>query len=151
MSMRIVNIFSAILILTLSFLFWNDSAGIRPPAHIYPKTIIAITAFLGLALLIQAIFFPKAVSQTKPFVGLKYNRILITVITTVIYYFALKTIGFYVSSFFFIIVLSWLLGDRQFGLKILSKLGTLSIVVMGLIYLAFKVFLKVPTPTGILF
>jgi len=151
MSMRKVNIISAVLILALSFLFWNDAAGIRPPAHIYPKTIIAITAFLGFALLIQAIFFPKTVSQTKPFAGLKYNRVLLTVITTVIYYFALKTIGFYVSSFFFIIILTWLLGEREFGVKVFAKLGILSIVVMGLIYLAFKVFLKVPTPTGILF
>lgn len=151
MPMRKVNIISAILILALSILFWNDAAGIRPPAHIYPKTIIAITGFLGLALLIQAIFFPKAVAQTKPFAGLNYKRVFITVISTVIYYYALKTIGFYVSSFFFIIVLAWLLGEREVGAMVFAKLGILSIVVMGLIYLAFKVFLKVPTPTGILF
>lgn len=151
MSMRKVNIISSILILVMSFIFWNDAAGIRPPAHIYPKTIIAITGFLGFALLIQAIFFPKSVAQTKPFAGLKYKRVLLTIISTILYYFALKTIGFYVSSFFFIIILTWLLGEREIGLKVFTKLGTLSIVVMALIYLAFKVFLKVPTPTGILF
>ena len=67
------------------------------------------------------------------------------------YYFGIKTIGFYVSSFFFIIVLTWLLGEREVGIKVFARLGTLSIVVMGLIFLGFNVFLKVPTPTGILF
>lgn len=151
MSMRNVNIISGILILATSFLFWNDAADIRPPAHIYPKTIIAIVAFLGLALLIQAIFFPKAVAQTRPFAGIKYKRVLLTIVSSIIYYFALKSIGFYVSSFFFIIILTWLLGEREVGAKVFARLGALSIIVMTLIYLAFKVFLKVPTPTGILF
>lgn len=151
MSMRMVNIISGIITLAVSFIFWNDAAGIRPPAHIYPKTIIAIAAFLGVALLVQGIFFPKNVAQTKPFAGLKYKRVLLTIIATIIYYFSLTFIGFYVSSFFYIIVLTWLLGTREVGVKVFAKLGTFSIIVMVLIYLAFKVFLSVPTPTGILF
>ncbi|NLT96226.1 MAG: hypothetical protein GXW85_12005 [Clostridia bacterium] len=149
--MRKVNIISGILLLAISILFWNDAAGIRPPAHIYPKTIIAIVAFLSIALLIQAIFFPKAVAQTRPFAGIKYKRVLLTIFSSIIYYYALKVIGFYVSSFFFIIILTWLLGEREVGVKVFARLGTLSIIVMTLIYLAFKVFLKVPTPTGIFF
>ncbi|MGI6226708.1 MAG: tripartite tricarboxylate transporter TctB family protein [Peptococcales bacterium] len=151
MDMRKINIISGIIILALSAIFWMDAAKIRPPAHIYPKTIIAIIAFLGLALLIQAVFFPKSLSQTKPFTGLNYNRVLVAILTTLMYYFGIKTIGFYVSSFFFIIVLTWLLGEREVGIKVFARLGTLSIVVMGLIFLGFNVFLKVPTPTGILF
>ena len=77
MDMRKINIISGIIILALSAIFWMDAAKIRPPAHIYPKTIIAIIAFLGLALLIQAVFFPKSLSQTKPFTGLNYNRVLV--------------------------------------------------------------------------
>ncbi|MFZ7102748.1 MAG: tripartite tricarboxylate transporter TctB family protein [Peptococcaceae bacterium] len=149
--MRKINYIIAILILVLSYFFWTDAAGIRPPAHIYPKTIIAIAAFLACALLVQAIFFPKALKQGNPFAGTKYGRVALTIVATIIYYFALKTIGFYVTSFFFIIILTWLLGDRKVGLKIFARLGILGIVVMGLVYASFKVFLKVPTPTGILF
>ncbi|MFZ5943579.1 MAG: tripartite tricarboxylate transporter TctB family protein [Bacillota bacterium] len=151
MEMRKVNFIIAGLILTISYFFWTDAAGIRPPAHIYPKTIIAITAFLGFALLIQSIFFPKSLIQGKPFEGINYPRVLTTIVATIIYFFVLKTIGFYVTSFFFIIILTWILGEREIGLKIFAKLGLLSLVVMGLVYASFKVFLNVPTPTGILF
>ncbi|KJS83378.1 MAG: hypothetical protein JM58_12730 [Peptococcaceae bacterium BICA1-8] len=151
MSMRKINYIISTLILALCYFFWNDAAGIRPPAHIYPQTVIAVTAFLAFALLIQSIFFPKALIQGKPFEGTKYSRVITSIIATIVYYFVLKAIGFYVSSFFFIIILTWLLGDRRVGLKIFAKLGILGIVVMGLVYAAFKIFLKVPTPPGILF
>lgn len=151
MSMRKINIIVGTIILVLSYFFWTDAAAIRPPAHIYPKTVIGITAFLGLTLLIQALFFSKGIADVKPLENMKIGRVLIVIISTIIYYYCLKTIGFFVTSFFFIIVLTWLLGDRQIGLKVFAKLGLLSIVVMGLVYVSFKVFLKVPTPPGILF
>jgi hypothetical protein len=149
--MRKFNYILSILILALCFFFWIDAAGIRPPAHIYPKTVIAITAFLAVALLVQSIFFPKALIQGKPFEGTKYGRVLTTLLSTIVYFFAVKTIGFYVSSFFFLVIVTWILGDKSEGVKALARLGILGIVVVGLVYASFKLFLKVPTPPGILF
>ncbi|MDK2824802.1 MAG: putative tricarboxylic transport rane protein [Clostridia bacterium] len=151
MTMRKFNYILSILILALCFFFWIDAAGIRPPAHIYPKTVIAITAFLAVALLVQSIFFPKALIQGKPFEGTKYGRVLTTLLSTIVYFFAVKTIGFYVSSFFFLVIVTWILGDKSEGVKALARLGILGIVVVGLVYASFKLFLKVPTPPGILF
>jgi len=151
MSMRKINYILSILILALCFLFWTDAAGIRPPAHIYPKTVIAVTAFLAASLFIQSIFFPKALKQGNPFQGTNWKRVIITIASTIIFLFAVNTIGFYVSSFAFLVIVTWILGDKEVSLKAISKLGVLGIVVMGIVYASFKIFLKVPTPKGILF
>lgn len=148
MSMRKVNIILSLLILGLCFIFWRDAANINPPAHIYPKTIIITAGLLACILLIQAIFFSKNRANENPFKGTNYGRVLTTLVSAIIFFVSINIIGFYVSSFFFIIIVTWILGDKGGGIKAFAKLGLLSIVVTSLVYVSFKIFLKVPTPTG---
>lgn len=151
MSMRTFNYIFSVIVIALCFFFWQDAASIRPPAHIYPKTIIAVAGFLAFSLLLQSLFFPSSLIQRNPFEGTKWFRVLTIIFATIIYYFAVKTIGFYVSSFIFIIITTWFLGDRTINIKVFGRLATLSLVLNVIVYASFKLFLKVPTPTGILF
>jgi len=77
---------------------------------------------------------------------LKDDKRLILLISLVIYVLLVKIIGFFVTSFLFFIVLSWLLGTR----KISTLIFVPSVIVM-LTYFFFVKLLNVNIPTGILF
>lgn len=152
MSKKRLNIALSLITLIICAVFWNSAIHIAEPADVYPKVLIATIAFLAVVILVQAIFFRKEDTDVYPFAGVHYNRVLSTVVLSFVYYFGVKYIGFYVSSFIFIIVLSMLLGKKEDRtVKELAKVTLISLVVTGIIYLGFGVFLRVPTPTALFF
>lgn len=152
MSMKQLNILLSVVTLIICAVFWSSAVNIVEPADVYPKALIIVIGSLAVVILIQALFFKKDDSKVYPFANLKYNRVITTIIFAFVYYFGVEYIGFYVSSFIFIIVLSFFLGKKEDRtLKEFAKLIVISLVVTAIIYLGFDVFLKVPTPDALLF
>ena len=148
MSMKQLNILLSAVILIFCFIFWKSAIKIVEPADVYPKTLIIVIGLLAIIILLQALFFKKNDINIYPFANIKYGRVILTIVLSFIYYFGVKYVGFYVSSFLFIIVLSILLGKNM---KEVIKVILLSLIVTSIIYLGFGVFLKVPTPKALLF
>lgn len=150
MSMKQLNILLSAVILIFCFIFWKSAIKIVEPADVYPKTLIIVIGLLAIIILLQALFFKKNDINIYPFANIKYGRVILTIVLSFIYYFGVKYVGFYVSSFLFIIVLSILLGKNK-NMKEVIKVILLSLIVTSIIYLGFGVFLKVPTPKALLF
>lgn len=152
MSMKNLNILLSIITLIFCFIFYKSAINIVEPADIYPKTLIIVIGILAIIILIQAVFFRKNDKAVYPFSNIKYRRVMLTTVSTFIYYFCVKYVGFYVSSFIFIIILSILLGKKEAqNKKEIVKVILISLIVMIVIYLGFGLFLKVPTPKALLF
>lgn len=150
MSMKQLNIILAICTLIVSFFFWKSASTIVGEAGTYPKALIALMAFFAVCILLQALFFKKDDKNQKPFANIKWFRVGITIIVTVLYYFSAKYIGFYSSSFIYIILLSLILEKKRTA-KTVVLLTIISLVVTIIIYLAFGIFLRVSVPKGLLF
>jgi len=152
MSMKQLNILLSVITLIVCAVFWRSAITIVEPADVYPKTLIIVIGLLAIMILFQAIFFKPKDHDVYPFANMKYGRVILMTVSMFLYYFAVKYIGFYVSSFIFIILLSMLLGKKENkDKKEIVKVILLSFIVTGIIYLGFGVFLKVPTPKALLF
>ncbi len=152
MTMRRINVIIGVCSILFSIAFYTQAKTMRPPANYYPMTIIATIGFLGVALLIQNHFKPMALAFTTPFKGTRWLVIWGTILGSIIYVWLVDVIGFYVSSFAFLIIATSLLSDEpSFKGKPFMRIIGMSFIVLALVYLGFKLFLKVPTPSGILF
>ena len=67
----------------------------------------------------------------------------------IIYPFLLSSLGFVVATFIFIVILVYCLSDKKkFSLTSILLVST---GITAIIFLVFKVFIKIPFPTGYLF
>ncbi|MFZ3579374.1 tripartite tricarboxylate transporter TctB family protein, partial [Virgibacillus sp. DJP39] len=76
----------------------------------------------------------------------EWKKPLFSGITLLIYILCIDKLGFYVSTFFFLAVLFYLLGLRRPILFIANL-----VLLLSFSYMLFEVLLKLPLPTGIMF
>lgn len=150
MSMKQLNLVLVGVLLFFCVIFMKAALTITVPADLYPKVLITLIAFISVMIFIQTMFFNKADRENFPFAGMQYTRVLVTIFSTTLYYFGVKYIGFYLSSFLYIVILCSLLENER-NLKKLLFLLLLSLLLVLIIYLGFHVFLQVPTPKGLFF
>lgn len=82
---------------------------------------------------------------------INWVRATVIVLATFVYVACIVYIGFYVSTFVYLILGSWYLNDKGFSVPALGISVIFSIVVCVVLYLTFTLFLKVPTPSGLFF
>lgn len=82
---------------------------------------------------------------------LAYGRAFLMILATVIYIVAINVVGFYISSFVFLTLMSWYLSDWGLNLASLGISTGFAVILTGAVYATFALFLGVPTPPGILF
>lgn len=153
MTMRQINYIIGVGCVALAVFLYSQARNIMAPAHLYPTTVISAIGLLGVLLVIQNHFKPTEQSNiSTPFKGTRWSVIVGTILGAALYIWLVDVVGFYFVSFFFLIIATYLLsGEKKFSLKTLTNLTIMSTVVVGIVYLAFRVFLKVQTPTGIFF
>lgn len=158
---RKLDIITGILLLILMLVFFIAVQDIRAPAHLFPITVIILITLFTIILLVRSIFFYKPAvfdnnskeedTRTAEEKRIGKKRVYFSILFMTIYIFSVRYIGFYVSSLIYLGLFSWYLG----GLKKELKVGLISIVVslttMTIIYFAFEIFLRVPTPEGLFF
>ncbi|MFP5528630.1 tripartite tricarboxylate transporter TctB family protein [Peptococcus simiae] len=149
MNMKKSTYFLGSIILLLCILAWIQTNEITPPAHIYPRAILGITAGLTLLMLFRTIQGKSPDFLKKPFEHARLVQIFIVIALTGLFILGMQFLGFYVSTFLYIVAGVLYLEEHINKHSILSAI-ILSVVVDAIVYLAFNVFLSVPTPVGLL-
>lgn len=134
----------ALFFLLLSAGLFIYTFSLPPKSQGYPQFIISILALLSLALLVQSLRKTSTTSWKDLFAELEYKRFLIVVSSCLIYIILISMIGFLTTTALYLILTMYLL---RLNLKTLAISTTCFMV---LIYVVFKVLLKVPLPTGLL-
>lgn len=138
----------------LAAIFWYASRDIISPANIYPRMILIGISFLATLLLITTIYKQKRhtdeISETtKPLAKVNNKRVNILIVGTMLYLIAMVYIGFYVTTFLYLMILMYGFSEQKNKIVAL-KVFLSSFVVDALIYICFWTFLQVPTPVGLL-
>lgn len=109
----------------------------------YPMFVCTLLIILTIMLGIKS-FTVKEKYEEKLFANLQLKQFLFIIVISGIYIFLIELLGFFVTTFVYLIIV-------MIGLKANVKLSALtSIGFCILIYLIFVVFLKVPVPSGFL-
>lgn len=109
-----------------------------------------------IAVMIKAWFFPNEEKATiKPFESVTFSRVFVSILAVALYLLGMQFIGFYVSIFVFMVSLIIILEHLQEEPTPLTKRNLLMYVAISLgttltVYIAFSLFLSVPTPEGLL-
>ncbi|MDU1909696.1 tripartite tricarboxylate transporter TctB family protein [Fusobacterium sp.] len=109
----------------------------------YPMFVCILLIVLTIMLGIRS-FTSKEKYRGKLFADLQLKQFLFIIIISAIYIFLIELLGFFVTTFIYLMV-------AMIGLKANIKLSAItSIAFCILIYLVFVAFLKVPVPSGFL-
>jgi hypothetical protein len=124
---------------------WIDEGRARE----FPRVVILITGGLSVLLFLQSLIIKKVQeTEGKPF---PWGRFLFMFGLILVYLYFMESVGFYVSAFLFFILVTLIFGRKELNVgKAASRIG-MSVVFTGVLYLLFKVILKVQTPSGVLF
>lgn len=121
----------------------------EPKAAIFPTILLAIMVALSLAILVPALWRkrPKAKERGEAF---PFSKVALFFVCMVTYIIAVKTLGFYLSSFLFLLIVPILIAKEK-RVTITSGARNLGIAFgfTGILYLFFNMFFHVMTPTGI--
>lgn len=120
-------------------------------AGFYPQLLAVILGILALLLLVVSLRkTPENQKSNKLWVTKSALFLFfITLGMLIIYPFLLSSLGFVVATFIFIIILVYCLSDKEkFSLTSILLVST---GITAIIFLVFKVFIKIPFPTGYLF
>lgn len=124
----------------LSAYFLMDTEDFTPASLMYPRGLCWILLILATLLLIFTVMKKiKLPGDKEAFVPFKLGVI---VASSTLFVFAVPFLGFTVSSLIFCPVTATLLGYRR-----KKALFAVTLITVGLIYLAFKIVLKVPLPS----
>lgn len=134
----------------VALVFMVQGFGISKRSNSMPFALEIFLIVLGTYLIIRGI---KTNSAEKGEQGedLDWVRSTVIVLGTFVYVAGIVYIGFYVCTFVYLILGSWYLNEKGLVLSALTFSSFFSIGITIVLYLTFTVFLKVPTPAGLLF
>ncbi len=113
------------------------------PAALYIKFLAVVLASFSIGLIVISFGKEKENNEEIKWV-VKPASFLMTIGAIIIYVILLNFFGFLLSSFLFMVVLSWVLGFKK---KIKLIIGTS--LLLASIHFVFVGFLAVPVPTGL--
>ncbi len=141
------------LIITIgSLTVYKFALNVKDPlSAIFPSATLIIMAGLSLILLLQVLI---SLRSTKKFytsgIDISLSKVSLLFIYTVVYFYSLNLIGFYLSSFLFYAVFPFLFSRaKDTILKDIPVKLIISCIFMGILYFLFNLILKVQTPTGV--
>jgi len=118
-------------------------------ARTFPRVVIVVMIVLSTLLLLQGVLLRGLEQQKgKPF---PWGRFFLLLGIIVAYLAFMQFVGFYVSAFFFFVIVSFLLGRSDLTLNKGAARIVQSAVFTGVLFVLFKVLLKVQAPSGLLF
>jgi len=118
----------------------------RPAPAMLPKLILTTIIILSVLLFLRSRATGKNNGEKNIFQGTSVSRVLLTIFATILYIQFSSILGFYFSTFIFLLVMFIFLGLKK---KLLFLV--IPALVILILFLIFNLWLKVPTPKGILF
>lgn len=136
--------------IVIAFSIWSyfESFNFSDRAARWPRTIILFTILFCLLLIIgEAIKFLKGIKAEE---GDSFSHLSwfvpSLIITTIGFIYIIPRLGFFISTFLFMVTGMYILGIRDSKKFILAP-----IIIVIFIYIVFKMILNLPLPQGIFF
>lgn len=141
---RIIAIF---LIIIVIFLYISSLSGTNE-AMLLPRLLLILIMVLSVLLLISGGEKVKQKNNQNEKIPEKIllPRLILTIVVTIIYILFLKILGFYLSTFAYLLFIFITTGFKQKWLAVSVTLGF-----MGFLYLIFSLWLRVPLPECVFF
>ncbi len=149
LTMKKADIFAAMTIVPIClYVFyesgrWPVEATIGTPTLI-PRGVATCVLFAAGMLLFRALT-GKSLPLESKLEGKNIRRVILTGLITAGYVLVIERVGFIATTFVYMFLFIWILGERRW-----SRLILFSIVVSIAIYSVFDVGLHVPLPRGLL-
>ena len=141
--MKIKDQIFSIIIFILSITGYLTARNFPTGPDIFPKSIcigmIALSFFL---MLFPTMGLSKGKSEDEK---KYYFQVFLVVMISLMYYFLIEWVGYFIITPIYLAVVSYALKYRKIEIIILYP-----IIVTAFLFLAFRVFLKVPLPMGLL-
>ncbi|GAB6180113.1 tripartite tricarboxylate transporter TctB family protein [Desulfotomaculum defluvii] len=149
MSHKVADILTGIVTLLVAAAFYVQGTELEFESNIFPLVIEVFLLLTGIYMLVRG-FLDKS-GKSMGDTNIDYRRGMLMVLASVVYVAAISFIGFYVSSFVFLVLMSWFLSDKGLNLKSFGISTVFAVIMIIAVYGTFSMFLDVPTPVGILF
>ncbi|HBW38760.1 tripartite tricarboxylate transporter TctB family protein [Desulfosporosinus sp. BICA1-9] len=151
MTKRKADLLAGLVSILVAIVFMVQGFELSERSNALPFVLEVFLFVSGLYLLIRGIRTNAAEKGEEGESELDWVKSTVIVLATFVYVACVIYIGFYVSTFVYLILGSWYLNERGFTLPALIVSAIFSIGVSAVLYLTFTVFLLVPTPAGLLF
>jgi putative tricarboxylic transport membrane protein len=117
-------------------------------AALFPKVILVIMITLSIFLLIYTFIIGKMPQEEGP--PIPWMRLIVLFAFIIVYLSVMENLGFYVSGFLYLLAVTLTLDAKEITAKKAVTRVVVSGVFMAVMFVLFKIILKVQTPTGIL-
>lgn len=116
----------------------------------YPQLLAGILIFLGTLVLFKALVNRKTETweDSRAKIGLRYSSVVLLNVLSLLSIFLMKYFGFFVSSFFLIILTVFLI-RRPANRRIMMQDLIFSLGMILLVYLVFELFVGIELPSSI--
>lgn len=149
MTARALDLVLAALLAALVFLFGAAARALEYPGRVLPAVLLAALALLSGALAAGAVRSGPG-GRGRPFAGVRKRRVAGMVAGSAAYLAAVPWLGFYVSSLVFLLAGAMGLTGAWRRPRQAARVALMFAAVVVVIYATFWLFLKVPTPPGVL-
>ncbi|SHI65320.1 tripartite tricarboxylate transporter TctB family protein [Desulfofundulus thermosubterraneus] len=149
MSSRKADLIAGVASIVVALLFGFQGRELSLASKVFPLVLEVFLVMMGLVLVVRGLTGCK--EQHSDQEKIDYGRAWLVVVASLVYVACINYAGFYVSTFVFLTLLSWWLSDRGRNLPSLGISGLFGLLVTAALYATFWLFLKVPTPQGLLF
>lgn len=149
-----IDLIALIVVVTLGLAFLVQVGEINNEMdRLFPIFLLILIGFLSILLLIKAIVKPQTKEQF--FEESNKRRVFLVMGICIVWVSLLKPLGFYLTSYIFICLLSIVLDTKMHDpktAKLRQSLGIMGVnlIIIGVLYLVFAVLLGVRAPRGIL-
>jgi putative tricarboxylic transport membrane protein len=152
-SLRTANVILGTVLLALAAYILYGAQAFTPEGAQFPNLVGGAFVLFG-GILLGANLYPQpagAPTRARPFASVPWFVWTVVVAALALFALAIDWIGFYESAFIFLLLISWLLSvDEKSRSRRLMGAAIFAAILVAIVYVAFKLILKIPTPVGLL-
>ena len=151
-SLRLANLCVGTILVALAVYIYIEAATFSPTGAQFPLLVAAVFVVLG-GILLAVNLHPRTGALRaglRPFAGVPWRIWSSVVVALALFAVGTDIIGFYESAFAFMLVSFWLLSAGEgTAARRAGEAAAFSAVFTAVVYVAFKLVLKIPTPPGV--
>lgn len=121
------------------------AAAIRPPAQVFPLTVLILTGGMALAALVQAVARRRRGEGGGAILAAGSRLEVGAIAAALVAYVAVMRLGYLAATFVFLLGL-YLLLNRPLGARVVARSIVIAALVTGFVYLVFAHWLGVNLP-----
>ena len=149
MTMRQWNFLIGLFLLGMSVFIYIHTRGFPREPRLFPMILLIALFIMSGWLVFQSMALPSLEAGRKVLASWPVLGLMVVTVFTVLYVILVKAVGFYLSTFLFMIGMPFYL-RRGRNLRFYAVCVAVAVGFTGVMYLVFHEFLKVPTPVGVL-